>query len=212
MMTIRKLFFGLGVAIFSLTLSLAALLLAVQANRTAQESIALTTQTSEFAKQSKVDIWGVTRNQMVTVNTCFDVKTNLYVITYQTQNSILVTNLGGNAVSLVGVGFSDGEHEYDVSREAELKSPIGLLGSVEIFPGSSRELFYSAAYHSAKDQEYLTKEHAQQVVANLKPTQRAFWQFHFSDGSVYRVELESLWFASGLVHPAAFDKCDTLEH
>jgi hypothetical protein len=211
-MKIRKLFFGLAFAIFSLTLSLAALLLAVQANRTAHESIALTKQTSEFAKQSKVDLWGVTRNQMVTVNPCFDDKTNLYVLTYQTQNSILLTNLGGKAVSLVGVGFSDAEHEYAVRREADIETPIGLLGSVEIFPGNSQELFFSAAYHSAKDQEYLTREQAQQVVANLKSTERAFWQFHFSDGSVYRVGLESLWFASGLARNGSFDNCDSLEH
>lgn len=210
-MKIRRLFLGLAFAILSL-LSLAALLFAFQANRTAHESIKLMMETNEFAKQSRVDIWAVAPTQMVSVDSCFDAKTNLYVLRYQTQNAIVFTNLGGKVVSLVGVGFSDTEHEYEVKREADVTTPLGPLGSVEMFPGGSRELSFLAAYRSAHDKEYITREQAQKVVSNLKPVQSAFWQFHFSDGTVYRVELKSLWFAAGrTAHNADFSaKCETV--
>ena len=113
---------------------------------------------------------------------------------------------------MVGVGFSDTEHEYEVKREADLANPIGLLGSLDMFPGSSQEVSFIAAYRSAKDQEYLTREQAQIVISNLKPVQGAFWQFQFSDGTVYRLELKSLWFAAGrAAHNADFStKCETV--
>jgi hypothetical protein len=125
---------------------------------------------------------------------------------------MVLTNLGGKAIALVGVGFSDGEHEYAVTREADPTTSIGPFGSVEMFPGSSQELAFTATFYSAKDQQYITEEGAQQVVSNLKPTQRAFWQFQFSDGSVYRVAIKSLWFAAGLATShAGFANCGMLE-
>jgi hypothetical protein len=85
------------------------------------------------------------------------------------------------------------------------------LGSVEIFPGGSRELEFHAFYRSGGEKQFLTKEHAQQIAGTLKPTERAFWQFHFSDGSVYRVGLKSVRFSSGrAVHDADLDNCESL--
>ena len=79
-MKIRNLSLTHAFVIFSLLLSLAALLFAFQASRIMQESISRMSQTPEFVKQSKLDIWYVTPKQMVSVDTCFDAKTNLYVL------------------------------------------------------------------------------------------------------------------------------------
>lgn len=211
-MKIRYLFPGLAFAIVCL-LSLAALLFAFQSNQATQESLKLIKETNALSKQSQIDIWAVAPTQMVSVDSCIDAKTNLYVLRYQTQNSIVFTNLGGRALSLVGVGFYDTEHAYAVKREADVTNPIGPLGSVEMFPGSSHEVSLVAAYRSAQDAEYSTREQVQQVVSKLKQVQRAFWQFHFSDGTVYRVELKSLWFSAGRTADNAdlSAKCETMQ-
>lgn len=209
-MKIRALLLGLAFALFSL-LSLAAVLLAWQANRTADESLQRIMETNDAAKPTPLDIWAVAPTQMVSVDTCFDAKTKLYVLRYQTQNSMVFTNLGSKAVALVGAGFSDSQHQYAVKRDADLAAPIAPLGSVEMFPGSSQEIFFGAAYRSDQDGSYTTREQSQQAASNLKPVQRAFWQFHFSDGSVYRVELKSLWFAAGqAAKNTEMTDCETL--